>query len=204
MKSEKNYSWLKRLLLALITVLAGKLVIGFISFQLQVGPITFIIGDHAKVENGGQTQTVFQPATPIAAEAQSWSTTSQVLDTVPAQSDQPVSFSTSISTQLPIRRAAHAEYYSQEEDCTCPDEDDEEEESEPPPQQFYQQPQQFQHQRMYYPALYSDGVSTIQTQSQNNGVSVQSNSSSVSVSTSVVNGQSHRRIVVNGQVFVDQ
>jgi hypothetical protein len=198
---KKNYSWLKRLLVPLVTMLAGGITIGFISLQLQVGPITIIIGDRNKVENGSQTQAVIQPAKPTTVEAESATTTSPVVDTSPAQSTQQVSSTTTTSSQPPVRRrAARAQNDFEEEDCTCPDEAEEEEESEPPPQQFYQQAQQFQHPRTYY----SNAVSTVQSQSQNNGVSVQSNSRSISVSNSVVNGQSHTRIVVNGKVIVDQ
>ena len=171
-----------KLILAGVLALAGLGTIGFIG--VQTGNITIILGDHNKVENGAKPEAA--PAKPIAEIKQEQPTA--VASTQPTL--EPAVTTADVSKPVELAHARRAPAIEEEEDeaCTCPYEEEfnEAEESEPEPIPVRLQPQT---------ADYS--------QTQTNRVYVQGRT--VSVSSSVSGGQRSRtRVVVNGQVVVDQ
>jgi hypothetical protein len=208
--SSSSIGWF---LIKVLTGLAGLgLVIGFVSLQLQVGNITVIIGDKNKVENGDQSQTVIQPAKPVTAEAKTEQPVSQAVPTpsLPAPTVQATTDLPRPVARTPYRgRARSTDQYESDEDCTCPLEADAEAEAEP-------EPQPRQHVQTRYttyptyptyvsnpaPVVVTPNYSQYQTQTQSGGVYVQS--SGVTVRTSSSGQKTHTRVVINGQVVVDE
>jgi hypothetical protein len=205
--ARENSSWLGRLVIGLLLTLIGGAVTAVI-IQIQVGNITVIVGDHNKVENGSQTQSVVQPTKPAAGEVK---TQQPASETVPSTVNQvtPVqetSTPTQVAQSSSARRTSPTRQYESEEDCTCPDEEEEADtESQPQP---YQPTYTTNPTYVSAPArvVSVPNYSQYQTQTQSSQVYVQSGNG-VSVRTSATatgGGQSHTRVVVNGKVIVDQ
>lgn len=194
--------------MALLLTLIGGAVAAVI-IQIQVGNITVIFGDHNKVENGSQSQSVVQPTKPVAGEIRTQQPPSE---TVPSTANQvaPVQ-ETSTPTQLAqsssARKTSPTRQYESEEDCTCPDEE-EEADTESQPQRFLQPTYTTNPTYVSVPArvVSVPNYSQYQTQTQSSQVYVQGgNGVSVRTSASATGGgQSHTRVVVNGKVIVDQ
>jgi len=190
--------------IALLLTLIGGAVAAVI-IQIQVGNITVIVGDHNKVENGSQSQSVVQPTKSVAGEIK----TQPVSETVPSTVNQvaPVQ-ETSTPTQLAQSSSARKtspRQYESEEDCTCPDEE-EEADTESQPQRYLQPTYTTNPTYVSAPArvVSVPNYPQYQTQTQSSQVYVQSGNG-VSVRTSATGGgQSHTRVVVNGKVIVDQ
>jgi hypothetical protein len=172
-----------KLVLAGVLALAGLGTLGFIG--VQTGNITIIFGNHNKVENGAKPEAA--PAKPVAEikheQSPALATTQPSLEPAVTTADvsKPVELAHARRTQPAIAD-------EEDEACTCPDEEeaDEAEESEPEP----------------IPVRMRVQPRTVDY-SQTNRVYVQG--SSVSVNSSVSGGQRSRtRVVVNGQVVVDQ
>jgi len=206
--ARENSSWLGRLVIGLLLTLIGGAVT-FVIIQIQVGNITVIVGDHNKVENGSQTQSVVQPTKPAAGEIKTQQTVSE---TVPSTVNQitPVqetSTSTQVAQSSSAKRTSTTRQYDSEEDCTCPDEE-EEADTESQPQRYVQPTYTTNPTYVSAPArvVSVPSYSQYQTQTQSSQVYVQSGNG-VSVRTSATatgGGQSHTRVVVNGKVIVDQ
>jgi hypothetical protein len=205
--ARESSSWLGRLVIALLLTLIGGAVTAVI-IQIHLGNITVIVGDHNKVENGSQSQSVLQPAKPVAGEAKTPQPASETIPSTANLQVDPVQ-ATSTPTQLAqsssVRRTRPTRQYESDEDCTCPDE---EEEAQPESQtQRYVQPTYTTNQTyVSTPArvVSVPSYSQYQTQTQSSQVYVQSGNG-VTVRSSVSGGaQSHTRVVVNGKVIVDQ
>ena len=174
-----------RLLLGVVLALAGLGTAGFIG--VQTGNITIIVGSNNKVENRAKPEAA--PAKPVAELKHEQPTT---LPPTQSPAEPPVS-TADVSQPVKLahaRRTQLAIVDDEDEACTCPDEEDadEEEEAEPEPisVRMRVQPQTVDY-----------------SQAQTNRVYVQG--STISVSSSVSGGQRSRtRVVVNGQVVVDQ
>lgn len=206
--ARENSSWLGRLVIALLLTLIGGAVTAVI-IQIQLGNITVIVGDHNKVENGSQSQSVVQPAKPVAGETKTQQPTSE---TVPPTASQlaPVQETltpTQLAQSSSARKASPTRQYESVEDCTCPDEE-EEAEPESQPQRYTQPTYTTNPTFVSTPArvVSVPSYSQYQTQTQSSQEYVQSGNG-VSVRTSATatgGGQSHTRVVVNGKVVVDQ
>ena len=193
-------------MIALLLTLIGGAVAAVI-IQIQVGNITVIVGDHNKVENGSQSQSVVQPTKPVAGEIK---TQQPASETVPSTANQvaPVQESstpTQLAQSSSARKTSPTRQYESEEDCTCPDEE-EEADTESQPQRYVQPTYTTNPIYVSAPArvVSVPNYSQYQTQTQSSQVFVQSGNG-VSVRTSATGGgQSHTRVVVNGKVIVDQ
>lgn len=199
-ESSSSIGWF--LLKVLIGLAGVGLAIGFVSFQLQVGNITVIIGDKNKVENGDQSQTVVQPIKPVTAEAKPEQSPVQAS---PPPLEEPTSQPT---TELP-RSRARASYvrtarpqYESDEDCTCPID---EQASDPQAGQYVQP----RFTTSSYPTYVSNPSPLVvpsypQMEFHTHTTSVSVQNGGVTVRTVTSGQRSHTRIVVNGQVVVDE
>lgn len=195
-----NGSSVAKLLLGVVLALAG---LGM-TIGITTGHITIIFGSHNKVDHRDQSGPA-QPTRPIAAEVPR----EQPAAGQPTQAPvEPYVATADISqpTELAHARRPLPETVYEDEECTCPveeeDEGEEVEEVEPEsvPVRIKVQPQ------TVYASALSSNVSPYyaQSQSQSSRVYVQGGTS-VSVSSSASSGQRPRtRIIVNGQVVVDE
>ena len=124
-------SSIRRLLITALMAAAGLgLTIGFVSFQLQVGHITIIIGDKNKVENGDQSQTVIQPVKPVRAETSSIERPVPEVTSPPEPQIQPAP-----KSHHPVvyyEEAEEEEYEDEDCVCVCPDDEEDPDEEEAP------------------------------------------------------------------------
>jgi hypothetical protein len=191
---------LAKLLLGVMLGIAGLGTIGFIG--IRTGHITIILGDHNKVDNREQSDPK-EPAKPIASTIKTelpvpqLSTPYRVEPAVEEIADQPS------PVELAHARRKHSvPAYEPDDECSCPSES----EPEPQPQQTLTRRVRTEPNRIVYPSWVSTSPTTSDySHSSASSEAYVNGSRSVSVSTTTINGRlTQKRVIVNGQVIVDE
>jgi hypothetical protein len=185
---------LAKFLLGAILAIAGLGTIGFIG--ISTGNITIIFGDDNEVDNGNQSEAV-EPAKPLAAEIKRKS---------PApQPSMPALVEPAIKNTMPTklahaRRTRYVPANEPDDECSCPLE------TEPEPQRATPRWVRTEPKRTVYPSwVLTSPTTSDYSVSEARSEAYVNGSRSVSVSTTTINGRiTRRRVIVDGQIVVDQ